>query len=155
MTALAAVREPERRWRPLIDPSCYDRAAALTEDERQALAVLAERSVPVAVRRRGRAGAADRPGRRRAGCDRVPPGAGGAAQSTRSLLVRGAGDHGLAFWGWDRDQWVHTLRGANNNYRQAVAAVGYLLCDQRDLHHAFRGWKLRPAHRSRVRHRGG
>ena len=33
------------------------------------------------------------------------------------------------------------LRGANNNYRRAVAAVGYLLCDQRDLHHAFRGWR--------------
>ena len=29
------------------------------------------------------------------------------------------------------------------NYRQAVAAVAYLLCDQQDLHHAFAGWKLR------------
>jgi len=28
MTALAAVREPERRWRALIDTSCYDRTAA-------------------------------------------------------------------------------------------------------------------------------
>jgi len=63
--------------------------------------------------------------------------------STRSLLLGGAREHGLAFWGWDRDQWVHTVRGANNNYRQAVAAVAYLLCDQRDLHREFRGWKLR------------
>ena len=39
MSALAAVREPERRWRPLIDPSCYDRTAALTAGERRALAV--------------------------------------------------------------------------------------------------------------------
>ena len=63
--------------------------------------------------------------------------------STRSLLLGGAREHGLAFWGWDRDQWLHTVRGANNNYRQAVAAVAYLLCDQRDLHRAFRGWKTR------------
>ena len=44
MTALvAAPREPERRWTPLIDPTRYDRAAALTCGERAALALLAER----------------------------------------------------------------------------------------------------------------
>ncbi len=63
--------------------------------------------------------------------------------STRGLLLAGTREHGLAFWGWDRDQWLGTVRGANTNYRPAVAAVAYLLCDQRDLHHAFRGWKLR------------
>ncbi len=63
--------------------------------------------------------------------------------TTRSLLMRGARDHELAFWGWDRERWLRILRGANNNYRHAVAAVAYLLCDQRDLHLAFRGWKTR------------
>jgi site-specific recombinase XerD len=142
MTALAAVREPEPRWRPLIDTSCYDRAAALTGGERQALAVLAEH------RGRWPSGVAQALERLLAPLDHAldviesHPDWWGRSM-TRSLLVRGAGAHGLAFWGWDRDQWVHTLRGANNNYRRAVAAVAYLLCDQRDLHHAFRGWKLR------------
>jgi integrase len=63
--------------------------------------------------------------------------------STRSLLLAGSREHGLAFWGWDRAQWLHAVGGAGPNYRQAVAAVAYLLCDQRDLHHAFQGWKLR------------
>jgi integrase len=63
--------------------------------------------------------------------------------STRSLLLRGSHEQGLAFWDWDREQWRHTVRGANNNYRQAVAAVAYLLCDRRDLHREFRGWKTR------------
>jgi site-specific recombinase XerD len=142
MTALSAVREPERRWRPLIDTSCYDRAATLTAGERQALAGVAER------RCRWPSGVAEALERLIVPIDDAlsaiesHPEWWGRSM-TRSLLVRGAGAHGLAFWGWDRDQWVQTLRGANNNYRRAVAAVGYLLCDQRDLHHAFRGWKLR------------
>ena len=56
-------------------------------------------------------------------------------------LLGGVREHGLAFWGWDRDQWLYTVGGAHTNYRQAVAAVAYLLCDQRDLHLAFAGSK--------------
>jgi integrase len=142
MSALALAREPERRWTSLIDPTRYDRAPTLTVVERRALALVADHRY------------------------RWPTRAGGALErliapiddaldviashpewwgrsSTRSLLIRGAHEHGLVFWGWDRDRWLHTVRGANNNYRHAVAAVAYLLCDQRDLHHEFRRWKLR------------
>jgi hypothetical protein len=143
MTVLALARGPEqRRWAPLIDTSRYDWTPALAQDERHALALLDDHR------------------------HRWPPGVAGVLErliapvddaldvieshpawwgrsTTRSLLLRGCDDHQLAFWGWDRDQWVQTLRGAHNNYRQAVAAVGYLLCDQRDLHDAFGRWKLR------------
>ena len=141
---LAAVPEPERgrHWMPLLDPARYDRSTALTGGERKALALLAEH------RYRWPAGAAS-------ALERLIPPINDALDminshpqwwgrsSTRSLLLGGSREHGLAFWGWDRDQWVHTVGGAGPNYRQAVAAVAYLLCDQRDLHHAFRGWKLR------------
>jgi integrase len=142
MSALAAVREPERRWRPLLDTSCYDRAAVLTAGERRALALLDDH------RHRWPSGVAGALERLIAPVDDAldvieSHPAWWGRSTTRSLLLRGAGDHDLAFWGWDRDQWVQTLRGAHNNYRQAVAAVGYLLCDQRDLHDAFGRWKLR------------
>ncbi|MGZ4323902.1 MAG: tyrosine-type recombinase/integrase [Solirubrobacteraceae bacterium] len=142
MTALAAVREPERRWRPLLDPARYDRIAALTVDERDALALLDARpcrwpaGVTTALQRL--TGPIDD------ALDVIEPHqAWWGRSATRSLLLRGAGEHRLMFWDWDRSQWLHTVRGANNNYRQAVAAVAYLLCDQRDLHYAFRGWKMR------------
>jgi integrase len=142
MTAvLAAVPEPERRWMPSLDPTRYDRTAALTDGERDALALLAEH------RSRWPVGAADRLARLIGPIDDAldvidshPEWWG--RSSTRSLLLAGVREHGLAFWGWNRDQWLQTLRGASNDYRQAVAAVGYLLCDQRDLHHAFGGWKV-------------
>jgi hypothetical protein len=142
MSALAAVREPERRWRPLIDPSCYDRTAALTAGEQRALALLD------AHRYRWPSGVAGTLERLIAPVDDAldvieSHPAWWGRSTTRSLLLRGACDHQLAFWGWDRDQWAQTLRGAHNNYRQAVAAVGYLLCDQRDLHDVFGRWKLR------------
>ncbi len=140
MSALALAREPERRWTPSIVPSRYERAALLTVGERDALAVLD------AHRYRWTAGTASTLQRLIGPIDDAldviashPEWWGRSA--TRSLLLGGARAHGLAFWGWDRDQWLQTLRGANNNYRQAAAAVAYLLCDQRDLHHAFRGWK--------------
>jgi integrase len=140
MTALAAVFELERRWTPLIDPARYERTATLSDRERDALAVLD------AHRYRWPAGTANALSRLIAPVDEAldviaSDSAWWGRSSTRSLLLAGAREHGQAFWGWDRDQWLHTLRGANNNYRQAVAAVAYLLCDQRDLHHAFRGWK--------------
>ena len=142
MIGSAAVREPERRWAPLLDPSRYDRAAALTAGERDALGLLG------AHRYRWPAGAAGALARLIDPIDDAldviasHPGWWGRS-ATRSLLLHGAHEHGLAFWGWDRDRWLHTLRGANNNYRHAAAAVAYLLCDQRDLHLAFGGWKTR------------
>jgi len=142
VTALAAVIEAERRWTPLLDPSRYERRAMLTRGERDALALLE------AHRYRWPAGTASVLGRLIGPIDDAldviasHPGWWGRS-STRSLLLGGAREHGLAFWGWDREQWLHTVRGANNNYRQAVAAVAYLLCDQRDLHRAFGGWKTR------------
>jgi integrase len=141
---LAVVPEPVRgrRWVPLIDLARYDRGATLTNAEREMLAELAEH------RYRWPVGAAARLSRLIAPIDDAldvidshPEWWG--RSSTRSLLLAGSRERGLAFWGWDRDQWLHTVGGAGPNYRQAVAAVAYLLCDQRDLHHAFQGWKLR------------
>lgn len=142
MTALAAVIEAERRWTPLLDPSRYERTAMLSRAERDALALLE------AHRYRWPAGTASVLGRLIGPIDDAldviaSHPAWWGRSSTRSLLLGGAREHGLAFWGWDREQWLHTVRGANNNYRQAVAAVAYLLCDQRDLHRAFGGWKIR------------
>jgi len=142
MTARAAARERERRWTPLLDPSRYGRAVMLTRGERDALGLLG------AHRYRWPAGTAGALARLTEPIDDAldvivsHPGWWGRS-STRSLLLHGAHEHGMAFWGWDRDRWLQTLRGANNNYRHAVAAVAYLLCDQRDLHLAFRGWKTR------------
>jgi Phage integrase family len=142
MNAVAAVREPERRWAPLLDLAHYERSAGLTNDERKALALLAEH------RYRWPAGAASALERLITPIDDAldviaSHPAWWGRSSTRSLLLGGAREHGLLFWGWDRDRWLGTVRGAHPNYRQAVAAVAYLLCDQRDLHRAFRGWKLR------------
>jgi integrase len=139
-TVLAAVPGPQRRWTPLLDPARYDRGAALTGGEHQALALLAEH------RYRWPGGVAGALGRLTAPIDDAldviaSHPAWWGRSSTRSLLLAGAREHGLAFWGWDRDQWLQTVRSAHSNYRQAVAAVAFLLCDQRDLHHAFRGWK--------------
>jgi integrase len=144
MTALApvAVVEPERRWTPLIDPSRYEQTAMLTAQEQDALGLLNSH------RYRWPAGTASALRRLIGPIDDAldviaSDPAWWGRSSTRSLLLRGSHEHGLAFWGWNREQWLLTLRGANTNYRQAVAAVAYLLCDQRDLHRAFRGWKPR------------
>jgi hypothetical protein len=144
MTALAAVREtvPARRWTALLDPSRYDRAATLTAAEREALALLDAHRYHWPA---GTACALERLVRPIDDALDVIAShpAWWGRSSTRSLLLRGASEHGLMFWGWDREQWLQTLRGANTNYRPAVTAVAYLLCDQRDLHRAFRGPKTR------------
>jgi len=44
--------------------------------------------------------------------------------------------------GVERDQWIRVLATTHSNVRQLVAAVGYLLCDQRDLHREFPGFKI-------------
>jgi len=142
MTVLAAVREPERRWTPLLDPARYQLTAILTTEERGALALIEKH------RYRWPAGVADTIRRLTAPIDDALDAIHSHPEwwgrsSTRSLLLTGSREHGLAFWGWDRDRWLHTVGAAGPNYRQAVAAVAYLLCDQRDLHHAFRCWKLR------------
>ena len=50
-----------------------------------------------------------------------------------------------AFWGWDRRPRGSPVaaRRAIAQIRQIVMAVGYLLCEQRDLHLEFRGFKAR------------
>ena len=139
---LAVVREPDRRWTPRLDLARYDRSATLNDGEREALALLAEH------RYRWPLGAMDALVRLTAPIEDAldviaSHPAWWGRSSTRSLLLGGALEHGLAFWDWKREQRVHTVGGAGSKYRQAVAAVAYLLCDQRDLHHAFRGWKMR------------
>ena len=140
MTAAAVAHAPGRRWIPLIVPSRYDRAVTLTADERDALAALDAHP----HRRPAHVAAAlerlTRPIDDALGVIASDPRWWGRS-STRSLLLGGVREHGLGFWGWDRDQWLTTVGGAHTNYRQAVAAVAYLLCDQRDLHLAFAGWK--------------
>lgn len=143
MTALAAmaVVECERRWIPLIDPSRYTQTTMVTPGERDALGLL------VAHKYRWPAGTASALGQLIRPIDDAldviaSHPAWWGRSSTRSLLLGGVREHGLMFWGWDRDQWVHTLRGANNNYRQAVAAVAYLLAIS-GICTAFRGWKTR------------
>ncbi len=97
MSALALAREPERRWTPLIMPSRYERSALLTVGEREALAVLD------AHRYRWPAGTASALERLIGPIDDAldviashPEWWGRSA--TRSLLLGGARDHGLAFW---------------------------------------------------------
>jgi integrase len=140
--AAAAVIKLERRWTPLIDPSRYERTAMLTAQERDAVGLLG------AHKYRWPGGTASALGRLIGPIDDAldviaSDPAWWGRSSTRSLLLGSSHELGLAFWGWNREQWLSTLRGANTNYRPAVAAVAYLLCDQRDLHRAFRGWKPR------------
>jgi integrase len=141
---LAVVPEPEpgRRWTPILDLSSYDRTARLTDEEHEALALLAEH------RSRWPTSVKSTLARLIAPIDDALDAiashpAWWGRGSAKSLLLAGAREHGVAFWRWDRGQWVHTVDRAGPNYRQGVAAVAYLLCDQRDLHHAFRGWKMR------------
>jgi integrase len=61
---------------------------------------------------------------------------------TRAAVLAGIAGEDMMFWGWDRGQWVRVLRATHPNVRQVVAAVGYLLCDHRDLHHDLPGFKL-------------
>jgi hypothetical protein len=61
---------------------------------------------------------------------------------SRAAVLAGIAAEEMVLWGWDRDQWVRVLRATHPNVRQVVAAVGYLLCDRRDLHHDLPGFKL-------------
>jgi integrase len=145
MTAvLAVVPEPvpERGWAPLLDLARYDRATTLTDAEREMLALLAESRYRWPTAAAGELARLIAPIHDALDVIDSHPDWWGRS-STRSLLLGGSREHGTAFWGWDRDQWLHTVRRAGPNYRQAVTAVAYLLCDQRDLHHAFAGWKMR------------
>jgi hypothetical protein len=137
VVALASVSTP--RWMPLVEVAGYDRTAALTGEERRALALRDAHHDhwPTAAQALARlTGPVD---------DALavisPHPAWWACSRVRSLLLSGCLEHGTAFWGWDRDRWVQTIEGAHSDYRQAVAAVAYLLCDQRDLYQAFQGWK--------------
>ena len=106
-----SVPEPRaRRWTPLLDLARYDRAR---HADRCGAATrwreLARASVPVAGRAAARADAADRADRRRAGRDPLAPGVVGSLVDPVAAARRRSREHGLAFWGWDRDQWLHTV----------------------------------------------
>ena len=139
MTVLALASASTPRWVPLVVVAGYDRATALTGDERRALALIDAHDYnwPAAAQALGRL-----TGPVNDALAVISPHPRWWARShVRSLLLGGCLLHGTAFWGWDREQWVQAVQGAHSDYRQAVAAVAYLLCDQRDLYHAFRGWK--------------
>jgi len=59
----------------------------------------------------------------------------------RSALLNAMHAERLAFWAWDRDRWVGVIGRTDADVRELVMAVAYLLCDQRDLHREFPGFK--------------
>jgi hypothetical protein len=119
----------------------YDRRPHLSLGERDALAVLHARRYrpPVDV--------TARLARLTAPVDDVlghvaPRAVWWGRSPSRAAVLAGIAGEEMVFWGWDRDQWVRVLRATHPNIRQVVAAVGYLLCDHRDLHHDLPGFKL-------------
>jgi integrase len=119
----------------------YDRRAGVSTAERDALAAVQ------ASKYRWPAGAAVALARLTDPVDDVlafvtPRAVWWGRSPTRAAMLAGIASEGMVFWGWDRDQWVRVLRGTHPNIRQVVAAVGYLLCDQRDLHRELPGFKL-------------
>jgi integrase len=124
-----------------FDPARYDRRTELTVVKRDALALLEAHKyrwpahVTIALERLTRP------------VDDVlgyvtPQAVWWGRSPTRSAVLAGIAGEEMMFWGWDRDQWVRVLRATHPNVRQVVAAVGYLLCDHRDLHHDLPGFKL-------------
>lgn len=63
-----------------------------------------------------------------------------AGPFTRGDLLAAMGREGIAFWGWDREQWERAVAMSNVNVRQLVIAVAYLLCGFDDLHWGIGGF---------------
>jgi site-specific recombinase XerD len=119
----------------------YDRRTGLSAAERDALSAVA------ASRNRWPAGAALTLARLTEPVDDVlafvtPRAVWRGRSPSRAAVLAGIAREEMVFWGWERDQWIGVLRATHPNIRQVFAAVGYLLCDQRDLHRDLPGFKL-------------
>jgi hypothetical protein len=141
MTAvLATALEHQSRWTPPLSPAAYDRRVALSQQERLALALIADHSG------RWPAGVAEALARLTRPINDVLAVAGlkpgsWAGAPTRGELLAAMGRERSAFWGWDRPTWQRAVETADVNVRQLVIAVAYQLCGISDLHWAIRGFK--------------
>lgn len=142
MSALAAVAPAPGAnvWTSPLAAASYDRRATLSAEERDALELVAR------CRYRWPEGAAEALERLTGPIDDVldfvaPRAVWWGRSPTRGELLLAMRVKRQAFWGWDRERWIAVLSETHSNVRQLVAAVAYLLCEQRDLHREFRGFK--------------
>ena len=138
----AASLHAELRWTPLISAVGYDRSPLLSEVERGAVFELST------TRTRWPTELSRMLARLTVPIDDLlavvtPHAAWWGRYPARRALITGMAGCREAFWGWDRDRWLAVLRGVDPQIRQIVMAVGYLLCEQRDVHLEFRGFKAR------------
>ena len=144
MSAAASARRTETSgWVQALADRAYDRSAALSTAEREALVAFADL--------RGRGGRTPRRadaalGRLVAPVDDVvgfvaPRARWWARLPARSALLHAMHGSQRAFWAFDRAGWVAAVEQTNPDVRQLVIAVAYLLCGQRDLHRELRGFK--------------
>jgi hypothetical protein len=132
---------PWERW----EHAAYNRAPDLSPTEAAALAeVRVRRAQPPAWKRWPLA-------HRRALVRLLGPltdvlDATGAGPTQRAVVIGALVDAMArtqrAYWGWTREQWGGAVRGCGTNARQHLLAVGYLLCDQRDLYTALPGFQV-------------
>lgn len=149
MTAAAARQTPSAAlWRPPLDPMCYDRAALLRAEEREALVVLAWRAARPPFQK------GPWPKRVRAALARlvtplddvlriVAPGRRGKRHLVVGHIAREMQRSQATFWAWTPDAWRAVVQAADSDIRQEVLAVAYLLGGYTDLHAALPGFKRR------------
>ncbi len=142
MSAIADTKTPTQRWIALLDPSAYDRRAALSSQERSALGLIEGRPSrwPAQV-----AEALSRlivPMNDVLAVAGLKPGSWAGAP-TRAELLAAMRRERSAFWAWDRSTWERTVATTDVNVRQLVIAVAYQLCAIDDLHWGIRGFKCR------------
>lgn len=149
MTVTAARQTPSAApWRPPLDPTCYDRAALLRAQEREALVVLAWRAARPAFRK------GPWPKRVRTALARlvaplddvlriVATGRRGKRHLVIGHIVREMQRSQATFWAWTPDAWRVVVQAADSDIRQEVLAVAYLLGGHTDLHAALPGFKRR------------
>lgn len=144
MSARPATDEQPRRWAFALSGRGYDRRPELSAAEREALRALeALRSCSGG---RWPKQAATELRRLTAPIEDVlgfvaPRSRWWARLPARGALMLAMDREGRAFWGFERDRWLRVLGRTDADVRQLVLAVAYLLCDQRDLHRAFPGFK--------------
>jgi integrase len=142
VSALPALRDQRPVWALALTGNRYDRSPLLTATELAAVSELA------GSRTRSPADLSLALARLTEPMDDVlsvvtPQAAWWGRYPTRRALVAGMAGNAEAFWAWDRDRWAGVSRESDAQIRQIVMAVGYLLCEQRDLHLEFRGFKTR------------